>query len=163
MALVPRIDQSCPLGVEEQRRIAGHCDHCDTPVHALDGLDDVARRALLGNAERPICVSYRAPARLAQMAAIAITLVATSAFAGEPAAASPASSAPAGTQAADGTVTTKQERVRQLGTLIVMGAVRDPSDAAWVDDSTLPELPVAADADAPMDSSAKPDAASASN
>ena len=47
MALVPRIDQSCPLGVDEQRRIAGHCKVCDTTVHALDGMDEAARRALL--------------------------------------------------------------------------------------------------------------------
>jgi len=158
MALVPRIDLSCPLDATQQRRIDGHCNHCDTPVHALDGMDDASRRALLARAEGPVCVSYRAPARLAQMAAIALTLVATTAFAGEPADAAPAEQAATTAQDPAGSAPTprRDERVRQLGTLIVMGAVADPHDAHWVDDSTLPELPVIdADADAPLDAGAQ--------
>jgi hypothetical protein len=152
MALVPRIDLSCPLGVDEQRRIAGHCNHCDTPVHALDGMDEAARRALLARAEGPVCVSYRVPARLAQMAAIALTLVTTTAFADEPADAAPASQSTAAGQqdeASPASPARKGERVKQLGSLIVLGAVADPRDAAWVDDSTLPELPVVEEANTP--------------
>jgi hypothetical protein len=159
MALVPRIDLSCPLGVDEQRRIAGHCNHCDTPVHALDGMDESARRALLASAQGPVCVSYRVPARLAQVAAIALTLVATTSFAGERDVAAAPQSQVQGT-ASPAPQTGKQERIKPLGTLIVLGAVADPRDADWVDDSTLPDLPVISmDAQAQEDAVAQPRAA----
>src|SRR5688572_10938273 len=83
MALYPRIDQPCPLGIDDQRRIDGHCQRCDQHVHALDRMEPAERRDLLARAQGPVCVSYRRSARLAHVAAIAITLVAGSALAGE--------------------------------------------------------------------------------
>ena len=56
-------------------------------------------------------------------------------------------SSPAGTQ----------DRIKQLGSLIVLGAVSDPRDADWVDDSALPELPViGTDAETQEDAVAQP-------
>lgn len=155
MAPFPRIDQPCPLGIDEQRRIDGHCQRCDTRVHALDGMDLTERRALLAQADGPVCVSYRRSTRLAHAAAIAITLVAGSAFAGEDcndAAAAPL--LPAVQQSAVSPVSplsaVPPAAEEEMTTIdwVVMGGISDPGAAEWVDDSSLPELPViAADAE----------------
>jgi hypothetical protein len=155
MVLVTRIEPSCPLGIEESRRFAG--------VH---GKDENARRTPRTRADGPACRAIRRPARLAQVAAIALTLLAGSAFAGDHADAAPAPQTPAAAQdaAAPASPAGKEGRVKQLGTLIVLGAVSDPRDADWVDDSALPELPVIGmDADAQGDANTQPgDAALAS-
>ena len=159
MSLVPRIDQPCPLGIDEQRRIAGHCGRCEKHVHDLSALDEGARRALLARADGPVCVSYRRSARLAHAAAIAITLVAGTAFAGENCAdapsaplvpvvaqgpVSPASPTPG---AAADSATGEPEELTSLD-YVVVGGISDPHEAEWVDDSTLPELPMIAADDA---------------
>lgn len=153
MALVPKIDAPCPLGQDELRRLNGHCGRCATQVHALDGLDETQRRALLAAAEGPICVSYRVPRRPAPRRsagfgiAIAATLVSGGAFAAEPpspltpsaeANASPVQAAPLlpAPAAGEECESTKLEWIEVIG-----GGVNDPRDAHWVDDSELPELP----------------------
>ena len=43
MACFPKIDQPCPLGIDERERIDGYCARCEKTVHALDALDQAAR------------------------------------------------------------------------------------------------------------------------
>ena len=134
MARFPRIDRLCPLGIDEQRRIAGHCDRCGHPVHALDAMDDRAREALLTSAAGPLCVSYRLPAR--RLAAIALTLVAGTAMADPP----PLTLAP---QAPSAEVSPAESATMlPLDQIIMVGGVDEPRSARWIDDSTLPELPM---------------------
>lgn len=155
MALVPKIDKPCPLGIDELRRLSGYCGHCDKHVHALDGLNEPQRRALLQAAEGPICVSYRVPRAVPVRRgagfgiAIAATLVSGGAFAADPpsllapttaeSATSPVAAAPLLPVAAtaEGEEETKLEFIAVVG-----GGVSDPQDAQWIDDSDLPELPM---------------------
>ncbi|KQZ56926.1 MULTISPECIES: hypothetical protein [unclassified Lysobacter] len=170
MALVPKIDSPCPLGIDELRRLQGYCGHCGTNVHALDSMDEQERKALLRAAAGPICVSYRVPRPASARRgagfgiAIAATLVSGGAFAGgAPAADPPSLLAPATTT---GPVTspvavapllpsqaaTEGEKSAELEFVTVVGGgVRNPQDAQWIDDSDLPELP--------MRDAASPDAA----
>lgn len=101
----------------------------------------------------------RRSTRLASMAALVLTLASATALAGQSADAAPAAQAATDAQDPAGSAPAprRDERVRQLGTLIVMGAVSDPRDADWVDDSTLPELPAI-----DMDAEPQPGAAVAS-
>jgi len=61
MARFPKIDQPCPLGIDEQRRIDGYCGHCEKPVHDLTVFDDDERIAFMRAKQGPLCVSYRVP------------------------------------------------------------------------------------------------------
>jgi len=87
MALFPKIDQPCPLGIDAQKRIGGYCSRCDKGVHALDAMTDAERRALLRDARGSICVSYRTPSRAPSCvgfgAAVALSIASPS-FATEP-------------------------------------------------------------------------------
>lgn len=163
MALVPKIDQPCPLGVDELRRIDGYCGRCSTQVHALDGLNEAERRALLQAASGPICVSYRVPRPAPTRRgagfgiAIAATLVSGGAFAADPPALlTPATAEPAVSPFAVAPLLpeAKPEECDEASKLdlieVVGGGVSDPRDAQWVDDSELPDLPMrdAADLDA---------------
>ncbi|NUO78270.1 MAG: hypothetical protein HOQ32_19950 [Lysobacter sp.] len=152
MAQVPKIDTPCPLGIDEQRRIDGHCARCDKQVHKLDAMSDSERRALLAKAEGPLCVSYRAPRPQALRRgagfgiAIAATLVSGGAFASDPPALLPAAAGeqaspvtPAPLLAAPASAPDCEEDGQ---TWVLIGGVNDPSDAQWVDDSELPELPI---------------------
>lgn len=151
MAQVPKIDSPCPLGIDEQRRLDGHCGRCDKHVHALDAMSDAQRQALLRSAEGSICVSYRARRPGAARRgvgfgiAIAATLVSSGAFAADPpllpaTASEQASPVPAASpliapeQAPNG----EDDDMER----IFVGGVKDPQDAHWVDDSELPELPM---------------------
>ena len=155
MALVPKIDSPCPLGIDELRRLQGYCGHCSTQVHALDGMDEQERKALLQAAAGPICVSYRVPRPPSARRgagfgiAIAATLVSGGAFAADP----PSLIAPTTTEATTSPVavapllpidaTPEREEPTELERIeIVGGGVRDPRDAQWIDDSELPELPI---------------------
>lgn len=129
MALFPEIDSPCPLNVAEQRAIKDDCARCGKHVHALNGLSDARRVDLLAAADGPICVSYKISAAQARRMsgvgfAMAVTLVAASAAAEAP------------VQSSDESGSEKLEMV------IFVGGVNDPADAAWIDDSDLPELPV---------------------
>jgi len=61
MARFPKIDQPCPLGIDEQRRIDGYCSRCEKPVHDLTAFDDDERVAFMRSNTGPLCVSYRVP------------------------------------------------------------------------------------------------------
>jgi hypothetical protein len=126
MARFPIIDSPCPLGQDEIAGIAGHCRHCGETVHSLDGIDDAERSAFMSRAKGSICVSYRLPMRIG--AALALALAAP-VFGQDSPAAAPCEKAPAVEQ---------QE-------IVVMGSVREPANAEWTEDMSLPELPTAPD------------------
>lgn len=81
MTYFPDVDNSCPLSVDEKRRVNGYCGRCRTPIHALDDMSEDERRQLLRDATGPLCVSYHLPPRPSRAArfnaAIAATLIAT--------------------------------------------------------------------------------------
>ncbi|WP_237055799.1 hypothetical protein [Marilutibacter chinensis] len=109
-------------------------------MHSLDGLDEAGRRALLSRQQGPVCIAYRVPRRTAGLAAIALTLVAGTAMAGEQ---HPALTLPAVPSAASSPVEPNGEAVQSLELeYILVGGVDDPGDVDWVDDSDLPELPM---------------------
>ncbi len=141
MPSFPRIDSPCPLSAEEQRAIDGHCVRCDKHVHALNDISEAERRALLANATGPICVSYRKPMprRVGRIgAAIAATLITTTAYAGD-------ATAPPVTQP---TVAAALQEVEEddafLDELVFVGGVNDPQDAAAALDMSVPALPMIA-------------------
>ena len=138
MPSFPRIDSPCPLSAEEQRAIDGHCDRCDKHVHALNDLSEAERRALLANASGPICVSYRKamPRRVGRIgAAIAATLITTTAYAGDPAASS----------VGQPTVAAALQTVEEdefLDEIVFVGGVNDSQDALAALDMSVPALPM---------------------
>lgn len=138
MPSFPRIDSPCPLSAEEQRAIDGHCDRCDKHVHALNDMSEAERRALLANAAGPICVSYRKtmPRRVGRIgAAIAATLITTTAYAGDPVA--PAAGQPTVAAALQGV----EEEVF-LEDIVFVGGVNDSQDALAAMDMSVPALPM---------------------
>lgn len=138
MPSFPRIDSPCPLSAEEQRAIDGHCDRCDKHVHALNEMSEAERRALLANAAGPICVSYRKtmPRRVGRIgAAIAATLITTTAYAGDPVA--PAAGQPTVAAALQGV----EEEVF-LEDIVFVGGVNDSQDALAAMDMSVPALPM---------------------
>jgi hypothetical protein len=193
MARVPLIDSPCPLSQAEQLRINGHCGRCHKTVHALDGLDDDQRRALLAAAKGPLCVSWRTTVRRgpALGAAMAAMLSAGAAMAGQDCdEAKPAFQSVESSPAAPFTVSGEEPGERldrivitgggvrlrdavwldeadvQAGEAagnselddrldtIVMGGIKSSQDASWVDDSSLPDLPVVVETESgqPIDS-----------
>lgn len=164
MACFPKIDQPCPLGIDEQKRIDGWCDRCAKSVHSLDGLSSDDRRALLRNADGPICVSYRRPATrgigVGLGAALAMS-VSASALAIDVLPAGPATD-PAqssvekgppllllGDKAAGPECDEAKKAAAASGSMplenemiILTGGVSSPADAEWIDDSDLPDLPM---------------------
>lgn len=138
MPSFPRIDSPCPLSAEEQRAIDGHCDRCDKHVHALNDMSEADRRALLANAAGPICVSYRKtmPRRVGRIgAAIAATLITTTAYAGDPTA--PAAGQPTVAAALQGV-----EEDAFLEDIVFVGGVNDSQDALAAMDMSVPALPM---------------------
>lgn len=154
MAQVPKIDSPCPLGIDEQRRLDGHCGRCDKHVHALDAMSDGERQALLRSAEGSICVSYRTPHRSVSRRgagfgiAIAATLVSGGAFAADPPSLLPAAASEQATPVSAASPLLEPAPVQNCEEedpgleFITVGGVSDPQDAHWVDDSDLPELPM---------------------
>ena len=139
MPSFPRIDSPCPLSAEEQRAIDGHCDRCDKHVHALSDMSEAERRALLAAATGPICVSYRRPAprRVGRIgAAIAATLITTTAYAGDPA------SPPVGQPTVAAALQGVEEEDSELDFVMITGGVNDPQDALAAEDTSVPELPM---------------------
>lgn len=138
MPSFPRIDSPCPLSAEEQRAIDGHCDRCDKHVHALNDMSEAERRALLAAATGPICVSYRKPMprRVGRIgAAIAATLITTTAYAGDPA--TPSASQPTVAAALQGV-----EEDEFLDEIVFVGGVNDSQDALAALDMSVPALPM---------------------
>jgi hypothetical protein len=138
MARFPIIDDPCPLGQDELAAIAGHCGACGKTVHSLDGMDDAERSAFMSQAKGAICVSYRLPMRIG--AALALVLAAPVFGQDSPPAGSSVEQtvAPCETQAAP-------EVRRRAPEDIVVGSVRERSNAQWTEDMSLPELPTAPD------------------
>jgi len=132
MARFPIIDSPCPLPQDELAGIAGHCGRCGKTVHSLDGMDDAERSAFMSKARGPICVSYRLPMRIGA-AALALALAAPVFGQDSP----PPCEA--------------QPRAATQDIVITGGTVREPSDAQWSEDLSVPELPTA-----PDDSPARP-------
>jgi hypothetical protein len=140
MPSFPRIDSPCPLSAEEQRAIDGHCERCDKHVHALNDMNEAERRALLANATGPICVSYRkaVPRRVGRIgAAIAATLITTTAYAGDPV--SPPVAQPTVAAALQDV---QEEEDGFLDEIVFVGGVNDPQDASAALDMSVPALPM---------------------
>ncbi len=161
MACFPKIDQTCPLGIDEQNRIDGYCGRCAKAVHALDTLGDTERRALLSKADGPICVSYRRPAArglgVGLGAALAMSVsasalaidVLSSASATEPAQSSIDKARPAllgekgdGPKCDEAAKAAAAGEPLPLEMIVMVGGVSNPAYAEWVDDSDLPDLPM---------------------
>ena len=160
MSRFPKIDQPCPLGVDEQKRIAGYCTRCEKSVHSLDALTQAERESLLRSARGSICVSWRTPAprRAARFgAAIALAMVVLPAAATEVVPTAADSSAetvappnalsdalhPAEVKCHDGDQLAQATEPQVTWETITVGGVSHPGDAEWVDaDDSLPELPI---------------------
>lgn len=160
MACFPKIDQPCPLGIDEQRRLDGWCARCEKTVHALDGMSEEQRRSLLREAKEPVCVSYRVPAMrplgagfgaalavTMSASALAIDILPTGArsdpaqsHAGNPNTILAGSEA--GGPECDEVKAVAHEEGLPLDTITITGGVRSPDSAEWIDDSELPDLPM---------------------
>ena len=160
MSRFPKVDQPCPLGIDEQKRIDGYCTRCEKNVHALDALSVAERESLMQSANGSICVSYRVPAprRSARFgAAIALAMVVLPVAAADvvPKADDPKAESTASPTALSGALHPAQvkchdevsaaEQNTQLTdeTILISGGVSRPGDAEWVDaDDSLPDLPI---------------------
>ena len=149
MARVPRIDSPCPLKQAEQLRIDGHCGRCDKHVHALDGMDDAQRHALFAAAKGPLCVSYRMPINRAPAlgAAMAVMFSASAAMAGQDCDEAKPVYQSVGSAPLEQLMNLDDANER-LDTIVVTGGgVRFPADAKWIDDGSLPDLPIVVESD----------------
>lgn len=160
MACFPKIDQPCPLGIDEQRRLDGWCARCEKTVHALDGMSDEERRSLLRDAKGPVCVSYRMPVMrplgAGFGAALAMTMSASAlAIDVLPRRAQPdplqshtgnpstiLSESKASGPECDEVEAAAREEFQPIDTITITGGVRSPDAADWIDDSDLPDLPM---------------------
>lgn len=157
MACFPKIDQPCPLGIDEQRRIAGYCSSCSKAVHSLDGMSDAERIAFVRGAKGPLCVSYRTVGRGAALglgAALALSVPAARAQDTLPSAplVQPSPTPPL-TGIYGNPSSASQEHVDlsdgKLETItLALGGVSDPAAVEFVEASdALPELPLVREAD----------------
>jgi len=146
MSRFPKIDQACPLDADAQRGVGDFCGHCSKAVHALDAMSDAARAAMLRDANGSVCVSYRMHAHRAAALGFGAALLVGAAMPTRAQDAAPAERVVAGTPAAPttGTRIAPAAQPEQLEPIMVMGAVKDPHAAQWVDagDDDVPELPV---------------------
>jgi hypothetical protein len=154
MALFPKIDQPCPLGIDAQKRINGYCGHCSKHVQALDGMNDAERGAFLRNAVGPVCVSYRVPLRRGVSAGLGAVLVLS--LAGPVRATDAPMPAPteAGStqsiQAAKVAVPTTNAPETDKPEVMLMGGVSNPAEAQLVEEDDVPELPMVREQSAPQ-------------
>lgn len=134
MACFPTIDQPCPLGIDAQRRIRGHCAHCSKHVQSLDGMDDAARAVYLRAATGPVCVSYRVP-RAAILGLGAVLVLSSVA---------PGHADPVGAGVAVAATPAVDAQKKDDEPILMMGGVSDPAAAADAMDADddVPELPV---------------------
>jgi len=160
MACFPKIDQPCPLGIDEQKRIDGWCGRCAKNVHSLDTLGDAERRALLSKAAGPVCVSYRRPAVRhvgARLGAVLAMSVSASALAIDVLPVGPAADPAQGSvekaqpslfgEKGDGPRCDEAKKAAAaeplpLEMIVMTGGVSHPADVEWIDDSDLPDLPM---------------------
>lgn len=147
MARFPKIDRPCPLDIDAQRRINGHCGHCGKTVHCLDGKSDAERAELLRKTGGTLCVSYTLTAGIG--AALALSMAApVSAAQAAPDSPLPTLSASPGQQDPLGLRTEKPTEQTPLDSsldrIVMVGGIDVPGDAEWIDDSQeeLPELPM---------------------
>jgi hypothetical protein len=146
MACFPKIDQPCPLGIDEQKRIDGYCGRCSKAVHSLDAMSDAERIGFLRNASGPVCVSYRV--RAPRSAALGLGAVLVLSMAGQghadPIGSDVPAGAPATVQAAVVAPPPKEEPP-----VMMMGGVSDPASVTFIEEDDAPELPVVHDAATP--------------
>ena len=119
MAVFPKIQSPCPYRDRLAAIMDGDvCRMCHRQVHDLTAMDDAARLAFLKACEGEVCISYRAPARIA-LAAMAV---------------SAAVAIPVAAAACPPTEV-----------MIVVGGMRDPTHTELVQDkhdAAIPALPV---------------------
>jgi hypothetical protein len=142
MACFPKIDQPCPLGIEEQKRIDGYCGRCSKAVHSLDAMSDADRLSFMRNASGPICVSYRVNVRRGAAVGLGVALALSVAA---PAHADPVGTEVAPTPAAQTTSDAPLQSVnvdQKLETIMMLGGVSDPGSVALVDEDEVPDLPM---------------------
>lgn len=126
MPLFPKIQSPCPYRARLTEVMDGdHCRMCDRTVFDLSAWSGAERAAFLAGCAEEVCVSYRAPVRIAAAAMAAAALTSPVAAAAQP-----------------------PEEI-----VIVVGGIKDPKNARFVDSKDakqpLPELPVVYD-DAPQ-------------
>lgn len=143
MSRFPKIDQACPLDAAAQCGVGDFCGHCNKAVHSLDAMSDAARAAFLRDADGSVCVSYRVRAAHAAAFGLGAALLIGAAM---PTHAQDSTPAVVGESAepATGTRIKPTTPPEKLSPIMVMGAVKDPRAAQWVDagDDDVPELPV---------------------
>lgn len=146
MSRFPKIDQACPLDADAQRGVGDFCGHCSKTVHSLDAMSDTARGAFLRDAGGPVCVSYRVRAAHAAAFGLGAALLVGAALPGHAQDSTPADRIVTSESAAPttGTRIKPTPPPEKLEPIMVMGAVKDPQAARWVDagDDDVPELPV---------------------
>jgi hypothetical protein len=125
MTLCPRIESPCPHADRLSEIIdGGLCRICDREVHDLTAMDDAARWAFLAARQGEVCISYKAPLRIALAAMAASAALAT----------------PLAAAACDPTET--------VASVVVVGAIKDPAHTRMVQDAQdakIPALPVVYD------------------
>jgi len=143
MSVFPKIDQACPLDADAQRDVGNFCGHCSKSVHALDAMSDAARASFLRDANGPICVSYRVRAGHAAAFGLGAALLVGAALPAHAQDAAPAERV-AASAPATGTRIAPAAQPEKLEPIMVMGAVKDPHAAQWIDadDDDVPALPV---------------------
>jgi len=140
VACYPKIDQPCPLGIDERRRIDGWCGRCSKSVHSLDGMDDVGRMAFVRNAKGPLCVTYRVATRGAALGLGAALALAAPVGKAQDTDAASMSRADAATGAPSSPADASTQK---LDSITFTGGVSDPVTAEFIDASdALPDLPV---------------------
>jgi len=126
MASYPRIQSPCPYkGALADLMEGDTCRLCRRTVFDITDWSDAQRVAFLEGCRGEVCVSYRAPLRIAGAAALAAAALAA-----------PATAAQAAPDA--------------LEMVIVVGGISDPSQVEYVEepgDASTPELPVVYDED----------------
>ncbi|MGN6521107.1 MAG: hypothetical protein ACTHK2_16980 [Dokdonella sp.] len=154
MACFPKIDQPCPLGIDEQRRIAGYCGRCSKAVHSLDGMSDAERIAFVRGAKGPLCISYRTVGRGAALGFGAALALSSPIGHAQDAVTTQATSPPAEVPPPPGIhgspSSPSQEYVDLSGKLemITVGGISDPAAVEFVDaNDALPELPLVHETD----------------
>ena len=150
MPLFPKVDSPCPYKSRLSAVMDGDfCRMCRRQVFDLTAMSDAERGAFLSGCAEEVCVSYRLPLRTAiAAAALATSVTANPASARQPAA------PPAELEIPD-------ELYEASDLVIVVGGIRDPAKAEWVEakeDVTLPELPVVHEDGAPASEQASPTA-----
>ncbi|MBL8297042.1 MAG: hypothetical protein JNN30_01735 [Rhodanobacteraceae bacterium] len=145
MPSFPKIDTPCPLRWKRAPTKGGdYCSTCQRHVLNLDTLNDAQRRALVAGCATDICVSYTvtrrrlATAGLGLATALGINLAAAE-VAPDRSPVEAQSLIPSEVRA---DCATDEKEAPELVEVLV-GGIRSPHDAEWVEVSSLPDLPFA--------------------